>query len=75
MNSLTATIIKNNKEKIPLGTILIADELILPQDLHFALDHQQHSRQLLGEILVRMGALEMNDLDEALKLQSGALSH
>jgi hypothetical protein len=75
MTRLASTIVKNNKEKVPLGALLIADELILPQDLNFALDHQRHSKQLLGEILVRIGALQHDELDKTLKLQNSVLSH
>ncbi len=71
MASLAEMIVKNSKQKIPLGTLLLADELILPQDLDFALEHQKHSKQLLGEILVRIGALESDVVDKILKLQNG----
>ncbi len=60
-----------SKVRIPLGAILIADELIQTQDLDFALDHQKYARQPLGEILIRIGALKRDDLDKALKLQNG----
>jgi len=63
-------IVKSANVKIPIGTLLLADELIVPQDLDFALEHQKHSRMLLGEILVRIGALTHDDLDRSLKLQS-----
>ncbi len=65
-------IVKNCKEKVPLGALLLAEEIIQPQDLDFALDHQKHSRQLLGEILVQMGALDASVLKAILKIQ---LSH
>ncbi len=71
MVSLAEMIVKNSKQKIPLGTLLLADELILPQDLDFALEHQKHSKQLLGEILVQIGALERDTVDKILKLQNG----
>jgi hypothetical protein len=69
MNSLAEMVVKNSKIKVQLGTLLIDRKLILPQDLEFALDHQKFSGQLLGEILVRIGALEPDDLDRMLKLQ------
>ncbi|HUI46419.1 MAG TPA: hypothetical protein VL122_10615 [Nitrospirota bacterium] len=73
MNSLAEIIEKNdrvnNKVKIQLGTLLLAHMLIMPQDLEFALEHQKFSNQLLGEILVRIGALEPDDLDRILRLQ------
>ncbi len=60
-----------SKVRIPLGAILMADELIQAQDLDFALDHQKYAHQPLGEILIRIGALKRDDLDKALKLQNG----
>ncbi len=62
-------IVRTCKDKVPIGALLLADETILPQDLDFALDHQKHSRRLLGEILVNIGALDQADLDRALRLQ------
>jgi hypothetical protein len=56
-------------EKLPIGVLLLANDSILLQDLEFALDHQKFSRQLLGEILVNMGAAEQEDIDRALTLQ------
>ncbi len=58
--------------RIPLGAILLADELIQAQDLDFALDHQKYAHQPLGEILIRIGALMRDDLDKALKLQDSS---
>jgi hypothetical protein len=69
MEGLAEMVAKNSRQKVPLGTLLLADGLILPQDLEFALEHQKYSQQLLGEILVRMGALAQNELDRILKLQ------
>ncbi len=65
-------IVKNSKEKVPLGALLLADEMILPQDLDFALDHQKYSNQPLGQILVRMGALKSEDLGKILELQKNS---
>lgn len=75
MENLAELIVKNSKERVPIGTLLVVDELILPQDLDFALEHQRHSKELLGEILVRIGALNPDDLDKVLKLQSTTCSH
>jgi len=63
---LTARI---STEKLPIGVLLLANNSILLQDLEFALEHQKFSRQLLGEILVNMGAAEQEDIDRALTLQ------
>ncbi len=74
MESLATTLVNSRKEKVPIGSLLGVDEMILPQDLDFALEHQKYSRQPLGEILVRMGALECEDLDRVLELQNRSLS-
>ncbi len=52
-----------------IGQLLVVGEYILPQDLAFALEHQKNSKEHLGEILVRMGALDRNDLDIVLSMQ------
>jgi len=74
MNSVADMVEKNNEVinnvNVQLGTLLVAHKLILPQDLEFALEHQKFSRQFLGEILVRIGALEPEDLLRILQLQS-----
>jgi len=70
MKRLAEIIVNNSTEKVPLGTLLLVDELILPQDLDLALEHQKHSKQLLGQILLRLGAVKHDDLDRTLKLQS-----
>jgi hypothetical protein len=53
----------------PIGSMLVAEEYIIPQDLDFALEHQKHSKDLIGEILVRIGAVEPNVLAKFLMLQ------
>lgn len=53
----------------PIGSMLVAEEYIMPQDLDFALEHQKHSKALLGEILVRIGAVEPLQLERVLDLQ------
>jgi hypothetical protein len=53
----------------PIGSLLVAEEYIVPQDLDFALEHQKHSKGLIGEILVRIGAVEPRELDRVLDLQ------
>ncbi len=69
MMDLAAMVVKNSKEKVPLGALLLADDVIIPQDLDLALEHQKYTKELLGEILVKIGALEHDDLDKALMLQ------
>jgi len=71
MNILTEAVEKSTRNRILLGNLLLADGLILPQDLELALDHQIYTRQLLGEILVRIGALKKDDLEKMLQLQRG----
>ena len=53
----------------PIGSMLVAEEYIVPQDLDFALEHQKHSKGLIGEILVRIGAVEPKALEEVLTIQ------
>jgi len=53
----------------PIGSMLVAEEYIVPQDLDFALEHQKHSKGLLGEILVRIGAVKPRELEKVLILQ------
>lgn len=52
-----------------IGQLLVAGEYIMPQDLAFALEHQRHSKERIGEILVSMGALNRKDLDIVLSMQ------
>jgi hypothetical protein len=54
---------------LPIGQLLVVGEYIVPQDLAFALEHQRHSKEPIGEILVRMGALDRKDLDIVLSMQ------
>ena len=75
MKNFTGLAVKTSTEKVPIGTLLLAEETILPQDLEFALDHQRHSKQLIGEILITIGALQPDDLDKALKLQNSGRSY
>ncbi len=53
----------------PIGSMLVAEEYIIPQDLDFALEHQKHSKGLIGEILVRIGAVEPKELEKVLTIQ------
>jgi len=54
----------------PIGEMLMEKDRIVPQDLEFALDHQKNSHDLIGQILVRMGALRETELNEVLIEQS-----
>ena len=62
-------IVRNCEDQVPLGALLLAEEIILPQDLDFALDHQKYTRQPLGEILVKIGAIEKTELRKVLEVQ------
>jgi hypothetical protein len=53
----------------PIGSLLVAEEYIIPQDLAFALEHQKHSKAPIGEILVRIGAVEPQELERVLTIQ------
>jgi hypothetical protein len=53
----------------PIGSLLVEEEDIIPQDLDFALEHQKHSKGLIGEILVRIGAVEPEELERVLNMQ------
>jgi len=55
-----------------LGQLLVKGGFIIPQDLDFALEHQKYTNGPLGEILVQMGALQAEDLDQVLFIQTAA---
>jgi len=76
MEGLVMSAQKSNKDNIghpslvpPIGSMLVAEEYIVPQDLDFALEHQKHSKGLIGEILVRIGAVEPTELEKVLTIQ------
>lgn len=52
-----------------LGQVLVDGEFVLPKDLEVALDRQKQANELLGETLVRMGALDQRELDAVLFVQ------
>jgi len=70
MMSLAEMVVEYINGKVPLGVLLLANEIIIPQDLDLALDHQKYSKEMLGEILIKIGALKHDDLDKVLDLQS-----
>ena len=53
----------------PIGAMLLAEEYIMPQDLDLALEHQQYSKSLIGEILLQLGAVEPSELLKVLTIQ------
>lgn len=74
MNSVMEQVEKTSAPvKTPIGQLLLAGQLIIPHDLDFALEHQKYSKELLGEILVRMGALDRENLELALAQQCALL--
>jgi len=70
MMSLAEMVVEYINGKVPLGVLLLANEIIIPQDLDLALDHQKYSKEMLGEILIKIGALKHDDLNKVLDLQS-----
>jgi hypothetical protein len=54
--------------KRPLGQILLDGEFITEEDLERALHEQRHTNELLGEILVRLGFLDSQDLRAVLSI-------
>ena len=63
---------KNNNRPFtvpPIGAMLLAEEYIVPQDLDFALEHQKYSKGLIGEMLIKMGAVEPTELERVLVIQ------
>ncbi len=53
-----------------LGQILVDGEFVSTQDIEKAVEQQRHTGELLGETLVRMGALDPLDLNVALAIQT-----
>ncbi len=53
----------------PIGQLLLEGGFIILQDLEFALEHQKYGKGALGDILVRIGALEQEDLEKVLSIQ------
>jgi len=55
----------------PLGTLLVEDDLLAAAELELALDEQQRTGRLLGQILVAQGQVSPVDLARALARQHG----
>ena len=53
----------------PIGQILLDGKLLSTQTLERALGEQKHTRELLGQVLVRMGLLKPGDIGAPLLLQ------
>ncbi|GAC1387853.1 MAG: glycosyl transferase family protein [Vulcanimicrobiaceae bacterium] len=54
-----------------IGQILIDQNKLSHDELHLALEQQRHSRESLGETLVRMGFVKERDVVEAFAEQTG----
>lgn len=54
-----------------IGQILIDQNKLSPERLHIALEEQRHSREALGETLVRLGFVQERDVVEAFAEQTG----
>lgn len=57
-----------------LGQVLLDGEFILQQDLEKALAEQNHTNELLGEVLVRMGVVDPVEVCAAVSIQSDLAS-
>ncbi|HAS54059.1 MAG: hypothetical protein A2X56_06520 [Nitrospirae bacterium GWC2_57_13] len=76
METLRIETVKEEKPrhfKPQIGELLLEQELIIQHDLDFALEHQKYSKETLGEILVRMGALDLGDLEKTLAAQQNVM--
>jgi len=60
--------------KRPLGKILVDGDFISCENLERALEEQNHTSELLGEVLVRMGLLDPTDLKVVLSVQGSLAS-
>jgi len=63
------SIVKPKLVKRPIGRILIDAGLVTEEKLKAALEEQQRTNRLVGEILVAMGELDPRDLEIALSIQ------
>ncbi|MGE0138968.1 MAG: GspE/PulE family protein [Ilumatobacteraceae bacterium] len=65
------TEMKSAAERARLGDVLVAENLVLPEQLSAALNLQQESGRQLGAILVDQGLLDARVLTQALATQLG----
>ncbi|NTV48822.1 MAG: hypothetical protein HGB32_16290 [Geobacteraceae bacterium] len=52
-----------------IGNILLDGGFILHQDLHCALEEQKHSKELLGQVLIKQGVIKEEDFRVPLLIQ------
>jgi type IV pilus assembly protein PilB len=65
------TAMKSTAERARLGDVLVAENMVMPEQLSAALNLQQESGRQLGAILVEQGLLDARVLTQALATQMG----
>ncbi len=58
-----------NQIRRPIGQILLDGKFLSSRDLDQAIEEQKHTRELLGQVLVRMGVLKAQDIHAPLRVQ------
>ncbi len=58
------------KHKRPIGQVLLDGGFVSPPDIDFALEEQKRTRELLGQVLVRMKVLEPADINAVISVQA-----
>ena len=58
-----------NKIRRPIGQLLLDGKFLSSRDLDRATEEQKHTRELLGQVLVRMGVLKAQDIHVPLRVQ------
>lgn len=53
-----------------LGEILLENNIVTPQKLSLALKEQKRTRELMGDVLVRLGIISRKDLSKAIAIAS-----
>ena len=60
----------NIKHKRPIGQVLLDGGFVSLPDIDFALEEQKSTRELLGQVLVRMKVLEPADINAVISVQA-----
>jgi hypothetical protein len=60
----------NIKHKRPIGQVLLDGGFVSRVDINFALEEQKRTRELLGQVLVRMKVLEPADISAVISVQA-----
>jgi hypothetical protein len=58
------------KHKRPIGQVLLDGGFVSATDIDFALQEQKRTRELLGQVLVRMKVLEPSDISAVISVQA-----